>query len=141
MPTQNFLPFRLINEQVKHNAIKFIASLPVNEFDPIVIDFKSDSRTLQQNNKFHGMLQDFVVQATWSGQRYDLYGWKNLLVSGHTIASGYPYELVRGLEGELVNTRESTAKMGIKRMASLIEYSTAWGTANGVIFSDNFMRG
>ncbi|MWQ04990.1 hypothetical protein GHI33_10230, partial [Glaesserella parasuis] len=51
--------------------------------------------------------------------------------------------LVIGLEGELVNIRESTAEMGVKRMASLIEYTTAWGVSHGVHFNDrwNFWGG
>lgn len=46
------------------------------------------------------------------------------------------YELVMRLEGELVNVRESTAKMGIKRMSSLIEYTVAWSELNQVRFGD-----
>ncbi|MDP0076347.1 recombination protein NinB [Glaesserella parasuis] len=40
--------------------------------------------------------------------------------------------------GELVNIRESTAQMSVKRMASLIEYVTAWGVSNGVHFNDRW---
>ncbi|MDD2156778.1 recombination protein NinB, partial [Glaesserella parasuis] len=43
-----------------------------------------------------------------------------------------------GLEGELVNIRESTAQMSVKRMASLIEYATSWGVSNGVHFNDKW---
>ncbi|MDU2786367.1 MAG: recombination protein NinB, partial [Enterobacter sp.] len=37
-----------------------------------------------------------------------------------------------GLEGEFCAIRESTAKMGIRRMTSLIEYSQAFAVQNGV---------
>ncbi|MGF7452571.1 recombination protein NinB, partial [Pasteurella bettyae] len=43
-----------------------------------------------------------------------------------------------GLEGEVINLRESTAQMGVKRLASLIEYLTVWGVENGVHFNDKF---
>ena len=39
-----------------------------------------------------------------------------------------------GLEGELVNVRERTSKMGVRRLASLIEYVGAWAAENGVVF-------
>ncbi|WP_323053141.1 recombination protein NinB [Klebsiella pneumoniae] len=41
-------------------------------------------------------------------------------------------EVVPGLEGEFCAIRESTAKMGIRRMTSLIEYSRAFAVQNGV---------
>jgi hypothetical protein len=51
---------------------------------------------------------------------------------GHAIATGKPGEVVPGLEGEFCAIRESTAKMGIRRMTSLIEYSQAFAVQNGV---------
>ncbi|MDO9982934.1 recombination protein NinB, partial [Glaesserella parasuis] len=39
-------------------------------------------------------------------------------------------------EGELVNIRESTAQMSVKRMASLIEYVQAYCDLNGVILNN-----
>ena len=47
-------------------------------------------------------------------------------------------DVVPGLEGEFVNIRESSAQMSISRMASLIEYVTAYGVANGVKFNDRW---
>ena len=58
------------------------------------------------------------------------------MVSAHKIATGGKAEMVIGLEGEVINLRESTAQMGVQRLASLIEYITAWGAENGVKFND-----
>jgi hypothetical protein len=41
-------------------------------------------------------------------------------------------EIVPGIEGEFVNIRESTAKMGVKRATSLIEYVLAFCASKGV---------
>lgn len=128
----------LINEAVRNRAIELLRQLPINEQDPLVVEIKVKTRSMEQNDKFHAMLGDISKQATWQGDKYDLYGWKNLLVSGHTIATKLPYKLVTGIEGELVNVREQTSKMGVKRMASLIEYTTSWGVANGVRFNDRW---
>lgn len=43
-----------------------------------------------------------------------------------------------GLEGEVINLRESTAQMSVKRLASLIEYILSWGVQNGVHFNDKW---
>jgi hypothetical protein len=40
-----------------------------------------------------------------------------------------------GIEGEVVNLRESTAAMSKSRFASLCDYVIAWGVQNGVKFS------
>ena len=60
------------------------------------------------------------------------------MVSAHKIATGGKAEMVIGLEGEVINLRESTAQMSVQRLASLIEYVTAYGVANGVKFNDRW---
>ena len=102
--------------------------------DSIYIEVREKTRTLEQNAKLHAMLRDISQQATYQGDRMDIDGWKNLFVSGHTIATKEPYKFVIGLEGELVNVRERTSKMGVRRLASLIEYVGAWAAENGVVF-------
>ncbi len=59
-----------------------------------------------------------------------------LLISGHAVATKQEAEVVPGLEGEYVNIRESSAEMSVKRMSSLIEYTIAWATGQGVRFTD-----
>ena len=46
--------------------------------------------------------------------------------------------MVIGIEGEVINLRESTAQMSVKRLASLIEYVQAFGVENGVKFNDKW---
>ncbi len=59
-----------------------------------------------------------------------------LLISGHAVATKQEAEVVPGLEGEYVNIRESSAEMSVKRMSSLIDYTIAWATGQGVRFTD-----
>lgn len=102
--------------------------------DRVVVVVRPVTRSDEQNAKLHAMLGDIAQQATWQGDKLDIDGWKNLFVSGHTIATRAPYKLVTGLEGELVNVRERTSKMGVRRCASLIEYVQAWAAENGIKF-------
>lgn len=95
-----------------------------------------ESRTQAQNRLLHPLLTDISKQAIWMGKEMSMLQWKTLMVSGHAVATGNAVEMTVGLEGEVVNLRESTAAMGKRRFASLVEYVLAWGAMNGVKFSD-----
>ena len=92
------------------------------------------TRSMEQNAKLHAMLSDIARQKTWNGKKLSVDQWKMIFVSGHRIATGGEVEMAVGLEGEVINLRESTAKMSVKRCASLIEYVQAWAVENGVKF-------
>ena len=96
------------------------------------------TRNLDQNAKFHAMCQDVANQSEFMGRKLSMEQWKVLFISGHAIATNQKADVVPGLEGEFVNIRESSAKMSVSRMASLIEYVTAYGVANGVKFNDRW---
>ena len=133
--TQKFT--RIITRQNKRDVMTLAweaAGKLLEAHESICVEVREKNRTLEQNAKLHAMLSDIAQQATWQGDRMDVDGWKNLFVSGHTIATKEPYKLVMGLEGELVNVRERTSKMGVRRLASLIEYVGAWAAENGVVF-------
>ncbi|MWQ55303.1 recombination protein NinB [Glaesserella parasuis] len=128
----------LRTEQIKNNALEFVKALPVDEKKPLVVDVKPATRNLKQNAKFHAMCVDIARQVQFNGEWLPLETWKVILISAHAEATKEGSCLVTGLEGELVNIRESTAQMSVKRMASLIEYATSWGVSNGVHFNDRW---
>lgn len=101
-----------------------------------VVTLKAPTRTTDQNAKFHAMVGDIAKAVTWGGKMRSPAQWKVLLVSGHAKATNEEFELIPGLEGEFVNLRESTALMSIRRGASLIEYTQAFGDMNGVRWSE-----
>lgn len=126
----------LRTEKIKNNAVQFVKALPVDEKKPLVVDVKPITRNLEQNAKFHAMCDDIAKQVQFNGEWLPLETWKVLLISAHAEATKEGSRLVTGLEGELVNIRESTADMGVKRMASLIEYVQAYCDLNGVILNN-----
>lgn len=126
----------LRTEKIKNNAVQFVRALPVDEKKPLVVDVKPITRNLEQNAKFHAMCGDIAKQVQFNGEWLPLETWKVLLISAHAEATKEGSRLVIGLEGELVNIRESTADMGVKRMASLIEYVQAYCDLNGVILNN-----
>jgi putative recombination protein ninB len=130
--------FFLRNEQVRSNCQAFIQDLPTDDKKPLVIKIQPMTRNLEQNNKLHAMLSDISKQCEFGGEKRDINTWKMIFCSAHRIATGDKAEMAIGLEGEVINLRESTAQMSVKRMASLIEYVTAWGVQNGVKFNDRW---
>jgi hypothetical protein len=94
-------------------------------------------RTQGQNKIFHALCTDISRSPIeWMGCRRTAEEWKVLLVSGHAVATGRASDLVRGLEGELVQLRESTASMSVGRSTSLIEYTLSWAVSHGVKLRD-----
>ncbi|WP_105476859.1 recombination protein NinB [Escherichia coli] len=124
--------YHLVNESVRANALNAVKSAP----DKFIIDIRKPTRKLSQNAKFHAMLADIARQVQWCGKWLKPEQWKVLLISGHAVATKQEADVLPGLEGEYVNIRESSAQMSVKRMASLIEYTTAWAIGQGVRFTD-----
>lgn len=122
--------FVLVNPQVRKIAANYI----FNEApDGQVVDIRDPTRNREQNAKFHACCGDIAKSGLhWMGKSRTLLQWKNLLISGHAVATKGEHEIVLGLEGEFVNLRESTALMSIKRAASLIEYALAFMVQNGI---------
>lgn len=89
-------------------------------------------RNLPQNARFHAICGEAARQATFAGRTLSAKQWKILFVSAHEIVMGEDPDIVKGIEGEIVSLRERTASMSTSRMASLIEYATAWCIQNGV---------
>lgn len=130
--------FFLRSAQVRSNCLEFIRDLPTDEKKPLVVKVQPMTRNLEQNAKFHAMCQDVADQLEFMGRKLSMAQWKVLFISDHAMATNQKADVVPGLEGEFVNIRESSAKMSVSRMASLIEYVTAYGIANGVYFNDKF---
>ena len=92
-----------------------------------VVTFTEPTRSGGQSAKFHAICGDLArAGVLWMGKPRTAAQWKVLLVSGHAVATKEGAELVHGLEGELVNLRESTATMTKRRSSSLIEYAQAF---------------
>lgn len=98
----------------------------------LVMELRPETRSDRQNRLLHALFADVSRQAEWMGKKRTALEWKLLFVSGHAVATKQGADLVPGLEGEFLNLRESTARMGKARMASLLEYVMAWAIDHGV---------
>ncbi len=125
--------YMLAHDSERRLAMSHVANAPGH----YAVDVRPVKRTEDQSAKFHAMCGDFEKSGIkWAGKPRVKDEWKVLLISGHAIATGLGAEVVAGLEGELVNVRERSATMGVRRGASLIEYVLAMGVQMGVKFSE-----
>lgn len=130
--------FIIVNERIRRNAVDAILRAPEGS----AVAVGPASRSLDQNAKFHAICTDVANSPmTWAGKRRTAEEWKVLLVSGHTKATEGEVEFVPGLEGEFVNIRESTARMSVKRAASLITYAIAFCDTNGIHLTETIRGG
>ncbi len=102
----------------------------------LILEVRPETRSDQQNRLLHALFADIARQAEWAGKKRTAEQWKVLFVSGHAVATKQGSDMVPGLEGEFLNLRESTARMGKARMASLLDYVMAWCAQNGVELRD-----
>lgn len=132
----NRLVLRLHNAQQAHSAIQqawaHAKGYLMASGAPMVLEVRPETRSDRQNKLLHALFGDVAKQAEWMGKKRGPEEWKLLFVSGHAVATKQGADLVPGLEGEFLNLRESTARMGKARMASLLEYVMAWCAEHGV---------
>jgi len=101
--------------------------------DGYILTLDEPTRSMAQNALFHDLCGAIAKSGfKWMGKARTASEWKVLLVSGHGQATGQGSEVVAGLEGELVNIREPTSRMSIKRANSLIEYVEAFCSLQGI---------
>lgn len=124
--------FKLVHPTARQMASRACINAP----DGYVCEVKEATRTLLQNAKLHAMCRDVAKQALFHGKKRSAQQWKVIFISGHAVATGLGADIVPGLEGEFVNIRESSAQMGIKRLNSLIEYVYAYGSENGIKWTE-----
>ena len=114
--------FRLSHNTARQNAARAVLEAP----EGFMVRIEPRTRSLEQNAMLHALFTDAAKHATWHGRKLAAEQWKVLFISGHAIATGRGADMVPGLEGEFVNIRESSARMSVARMTSLIEYINAW---------------
>lgn len=130
--------FILINEKVRRNAVNAV----IQAAEGCSVSVGPVTRSGGQNAFFHAICTDLSRSSIiWDGKRRNPDEWKVLLVSAHTVATNGEVDLVTGLEGEPVNIRESTARMSVKRAASLITYAIAFCDQNGVHLTETIRGG
>lgn len=125
--------FILAHETARNRAFAALRDAP--EGYQVIIE--PPKRSGAQNRIFHALCGDIARSGIeWAGKKRNADEWKVLLISGHTVATKEAREVVPGIEGEFVSIRESSARMNKRRANSLIDYTLAFCTANGIETGD-----
>lgn len=130
--------FILINDRVRANALAEVRNVP----DGFHVTISEPTRSNDQNAKFHAIVSDIARSPLkWAGKSRSAEQWKALLISGHAVATKAAGEVIPGIEGEFVAIRESSARMGVRRASSLIEYTLAFCAQHDIELIETSRRG
>ena len=97
------------------------------------VSFKTDTRSLAQNNLMWSCLRDLSEQVEWFGRRMTDEGWKDF-ITAHIEGQ----EVVPNMDGTgfvTIGRGKSTSDMTIAEMTEVIERCHAFGAMRGVRWS------
>jgi hypothetical protein len=117
----------LIYDKTRAKLHAWLAKAPVG----MIVEFRENKRTSEQNSKLWPMLTDISLQLTWHGQKYPPEDWKDFLM--HQLRGGrwMPAE-----DGGMVPVGFRTSELTKAEFSDLIEVAYAFGARNGVEWSE-----
>lgn len=113
----------------REKAKSWIDKAPINSR----VEFKAPKRTLPQNDKLWALLTEVAQQVLWHGVKLTPDDWKLIFLD----ALKAELRIVPNLNGTgFVNLGRSSSDLSKEEFADLITLIQAWGSANGVVFSE-----
>jgi len=97
----------------------------------LILEVKTETRSLEQNRRLWAMLTDVSEQVDWHGRQLTPEEWKHVFTAALTKQDSVP-----GLDGGFVVLGKSTSKMTKVEMSELQELMAAFGAQQGVKFSE-----
>ncbi len=130
----------LTGSVAKEAAIKCVKDAPLG----YVFQIGEPIKKREQEEKYHAQIGDIAKQCEFMGEKLSLEDWKRLLVDAFAKAmaeAGTPLRrggrVVPSLDGGgVVQLGIQTRNFRVKEAAEFIEYLYAWGSHNGVVWSD-----
>jgi hypothetical protein len=117
------------NAESRTRALRMVNGVPFGTR----VEFKEAKRTLDQNAKMWAMLTELSIQKVHFGRRYPPDIWKCLMMH----ACGSEVQFIPSLDGsELIPWAYRSSDLSIEEMGELIEFMSAWGAENGVVFNE-----
>jgi hypothetical protein len=90
--------------------------------DDVVVTFKKQTRSVDQNSKLWATLTDVALHAELNGKKYKPEQWKVIFMN----AMGYEQDVIQGIKGDWVPTGFKTSKLNKEQMSDLITYIEAY---------------
>ena len=123
---------RIVGPTSRARAMRLMERVP----EGTRVEFKDARRTLPYNDKMWAMLTEIASQKSHCGRRYTADQWKAIFMH----AMGRETVFVPSLDGETffpLGWRSSDLSKG--EMSELIEFITAWGAQNGIVFKEEYL--
>jgi len=131
----------LHNRQQAHTAITAVweaAKEGLQAGKKLVLSLTEESKTREQEEKYHAMIGEIAKQAQHLGAKWDSDDWKRLLVQkfckDYKMAGG---RIIPNLDGDgIVQLDFQTRKFTKEQGSQFIEWLHAWGAEHGIVFKE-----
>lgn len=118
---------RLVSPAARRRACELAQKAPQG----FVATIAEPRRTLSQNDKLWSMLTDVSVSMP-QGRRHTPDDWKAIFMN----ACGWECQFLEGLDGRPFPQGFRSSRLTKAQMSALIDFIDAWGTENGVRWTD-----
>ena len=118
----------LLTAAERATAHRWIDGLPIGTR----VTFKGPQRNLDQNAKLWAALTDVSRQKTLHGRRWTTDQWKCIFLE----ALGRETQFIPSLDGKFIPYGRSSSDLSKEEFSELLDFISAWGAENGVIWSD-----
>jgi len=100
----------------------------------LTLEVKKESKTRDQEEKYHAMIADIAKQAQHQGARWNAEDWKRLLLHEFAKQANLPQgRIVASLDGTgIVQLGLQSRKLTKDQGSEFIEFLFAWAAQNGV---------
>jgi len=100
------------------------------------LEIKAESRSDEQNAKYHAMLSEIAKQAQHLGAKWSAEDWKRLTVDLFVKETGLQGgKIIPSLDGTgIVQLGLQTRDFTKEQAAEFITFLEAWGSENGIIY-------
>ena len=98
------------------------------------MEIKPESKTREQEEKYHAMIGDIAKQAQHLGAKWDSESWKRLLVDKFCAETNIPHgKVIPNLDGSgIVQLGFQTRDFTKEQASEFVEWLYAWSANNGI---------
>ena len=100
----------------------------------LTIEIKQQSKSREQEEKYHAIIGDIAKQAQHMGHKWDAESWKRLMVDKYLRETGFMNSpIIPNLDGTgIVQLGYQTRNFSKEQASEFVEFLLAWCADNGV---------
>lgn len=107
----------------------------------MVIEIRPESKTREQEKKYHSMIGKIAEQAKHLGSSWEKEDWKRLLIDKFARETGRTHgKIIPNLDKTgVVEVGIQSRKFSKSDGSEFIEWLNAWGAENGIVYADQWI--